>query len=392
MDFSLSESATELGARFGEWIDANLPDEWRDVRAGSVDEEIYATMRREWGTLLHSGGWSAPSWPVEYGGLGLSVDEQLVYLSRLVAAGAPEPLNTNPIGVLGPCLMRFGTPQQRERYLEKMLSHELIGCQGFSEPDAGSDLAGLRTRGQAVDGGFRVTGQKVWTTNAHVADFCYALVRTDPDSKRTKGITMVLIDMRAPGVEVRPLVNIAGTAEFNEVYFTDVFVPDDAVVGEGGDGWAVAMYALAEERTTGIAQRALRLRRDLENITALYERHAGPASDTERARWAAELSTIAVETRAVEAAVYRNLALSSQGEDISVFSPMAIYSWSAAHQRIRRLALNILGDDSIRAVGEPSEWNRSMLFARSASIAGGTTEVQLNNIAKGLGMPSSRAS
>jgi alkylation response protein AidB-like acyl-CoA dehydrogenase len=391
MDFTVSVAARELGERFRRWIAENLPPEWTDIAAGSVGEAQYASMRRAWGQLLHRGGWSAPTWPTEYGGLGLTIDEQLVYLTELVNAGAPEPLNTNPIGVLGPCLMRYGSSRQRERILPGILSHELIGCQCFSEPDAGSDLANLRTRATKVDGGWIVNGQKVWTTNAQLADFCYALVRTEPGSQRRAGVSFVLIDMRAEGAAVRPLTNIAGSAEFNEVFFTDVFIADDDVVGDVGRGWDVAMYALSEERTTGIAQRALRLRRDLGNLEALHRASAPPLSNREAARWEAEFEQLGVETRAVEAAVYRNLALAAQGEDISILSPMAIYTWSAAHQRLRRIAMQRLGPSAIRSDGPSGDWNRSMLFARSATIAGGTTQIQLNNIAKGLGLPSSRS-
>jgi len=388
MDFQISHKAEELRFPFRAWIEQNLPGEWRDVLAGSVDDDTYVAMRREWGQLLFQGEWSAPTWPKEYGGLGLSVDEQVVYLEELVRVGAPEPLNSNPIGVLGPCLMRYGTQDQRREYLHSMVSHEAIGCQGFSEPDAGSDLVSLRTRAEPTTNGFLLTGQKVWTTNAQASDFCYILARTDANAPKAKGITLMILDMHQSGVTVRPLRNISGTAEFNEVFLDEAFVPFENVVGPINEGWKVAMYALSEERTTGIVQRALRLRRDLENLERLDHdlRTGGQGAANES--WQSEVVSVRISARVVEATILRNLALIAQGEDLGILSPMVIMTWSLTHQRVRQLAFERMGLDAMRGVAPYKAWLQSMLFSRGATIAGGTTQIQLNNIARGLGLPS----
>jgi alkylation response protein AidB-like acyl-CoA dehydrogenase len=388
MDFRISEAGEKLRHGLRGWIDDNLPDAWRDVRPGSIDEESYVEIRREWGKTLHAGGWSAPTWPAAYGGLDLSVDEQVVYLDELVRAGAPEPLNSNPIGVFGPCLMKYGTPEQKEQFLGPMLRHELVGCQGFSEPDAGSDLSSLRTSAVVSGDGYELNGQKVWTTNAQVSDFCYILVRTQPRSTKGDGLTMMAMGMHQPGVTVRPLRNIAGTDEFNEVFLDNAFVPAENVIGPFNRGWEVALYALSQERTTGIAQRALRLRRDLDNLIALDNSIGSSGPDEYLEGWRRQLDSLRVSTRVVESIVYRNLSLISQGEDLGMLSPMVILTWSKAHQELRRIALERFGTHGVEDVAPFGSWYRSMLFARSASIAGGTSEIQLNNIARALGLPS----
>jgi alkylation response protein AidB-like acyl-CoA dehydrogenase len=248
MDFRDTPEEASFRARLRAWIEANLPDGWHDrsPAAGRTDESI----QKEWTGKLFEAGYAGLTWPQEYGGRGLPHTYQAILLEETARLEAPEHIGIIGLGMAGPTIIAHGPDAQKERYLKPILSGEEVWCQGFSEPGSGSDLASLRTRATDDGDAFVVNGQKVWSSFAHIADFCILLVRTDPDAPKHRGITYLLVDMHADGVEVRPLVQITGDPEFNEIFFNDVRVPKENVLGEVGDGWRVAMTTLLHERGT----------------------------------------------------------------------------------------------------------------------------------------------
>ena len=371
-----------LRERLRQFFADNLPDEWRDASSGSLDDESIVRIRREWGRILHRGGWSAPTLATSVGGLALTGPDLVAYLEEIVASGSPEVLNANAIGILAPVLVAFGSAEQCERTIGPMLAHDLLWCQGFSEPDAGSDLARIRTRAVPTSGGWALTGQKVWTSNALYADRCYVLVRTNPESDAHRGLSLMMLNMHQPGVEVRPLRNMAGTHEFCEVFLNDAFVGADDLIGELGDGWKLTMFALEQERASMLGQRALRMSRELASAYKLLG--SDGAARVER-----ELGRVHAAVWASEAIVRRNLDLISVGTSPGVLTQVAKLQWSSTHQDLYDVVADAVGpaffaDESSRA------WAMMMFFSRAETIYGGTSEIQRNLIARSAGLPSSR--
>ena len=257
MDFKFSAEDEAFRAELRSWLEANLPGRERGEHAeGAFSDESASHWERRvaWHKKMHGGGWVGISWPKEYGGRGATLTQQLVYGEEMSRAHAPALVNELGIMLVGPTLIHWGTEEQKKRYMPKILSADEIWCQGYSEPGSGSDVASLQTR--AVEDGdyFVVNGQKVWTSDAHHADMCILLVRTDPDAPKHKGISYILVDMHSPGITVRPLVQITGERGFNEVFFEDVRVPKKNLVGEKNQGWQVAITTLMFERT-GVGDR-----------------------------------------------------------------------------------------------------------------------------------------
>jgi alkylation response protein AidB-like acyl-CoA dehydrogenase len=370
---------------FAEWVANALPEEWRDISRGT-EEERAVEIRRRWGEMLFEAGWAAPSWPPEYGGRGLSDGADLIVMQELVAAGAPEALNSNGIHIFGNILLRYGTEEQKERYLRPMLDHTELWCQGFSEPDAGSDLASLRTR--AIDSGdhFIVRGQKVWTSYAQYAHRCYLLVRTSVTDLKHTGISLMILDMQQKGITVRPLTTITGSAEFNEVFLDDVVIPSSDLVGAQGDGWKIATEALTLERAFSFAERSLRLERELANVIALVSRRDetnGAGLDpcvTER------ILDSYIDTTLMRSLIKRIIA--ERHGDLGILPSIAKLHWSESHQRLLGVAFDALGTD-VDAI-DNEEWVKAYMFTRGEAIYAGTSEIQRNLIAKALGLPTSK--
>jgi alkylation response protein AidB-like acyl-CoA dehydrogenase len=381
VDLSLTPEAERYGEGLRAWVEDNLPQQWRDVPLGTGNDDDYVAMRRAWGRQLAEAGWLAPHWPVEYGGRGLGVDAQLAYLDVMVGSGAPEPMNNNGLTIFAPALMRFGSPAQKERYLAPMVAHEQIWCQGFSEPQAGSDLAGLSTR--AVPDGDRliVNGQKVWTSYAHFSELCYLMVRVTGEPG---GVTMVVLHMDRPGVTVRPLRNSTGSSEFCEVFLDDVVVDRDDIVGEIGGGWRAATYALARERSSGMAQRSLQMARELDRMVGALRAEV-PDSAPETA-----LVDAYVRSRAVDSTVRRVLAMAADGQEPGMLAPCAKILWSEGHQAQLGTLVELAGAQVSAAGAGWSDWTRALLFSRAETIYGGTSEIQRNLVAKAIGLPSDR--
>jgi alkylation response protein AidB-like acyl-CoA dehydrogenase len=372
MDLGDAPEEAAFRAHVRAWLADNPPPTPAPVRG--TDEGF--TYGRAWHRRLYDAGYAGLSWPAEHGGRGASPMVQVIFEEELGRAGAPGLSNHLGIYHVGPAIMAYGTPDQKQRFLLPMLRADEIWCQGFSEPNAGSDLAALQTRAVLDGDSWIVTGQKVWTTWGHHADRCQLLVRTDPDAPKHKGITCLLADMHAPGVSVRPLKQMSGNAEFNEVFFDDVRVPIGDQLGERGAGWRVAMSTLASERASVLTFH-VRTKRQVRELAALAKER-GKADD---ALVRAKLGACAIDAEALQLFSYWS---ASHVGDPGMTGSMAKLLWSELQQRIHETALEILGRDGVRE----GPWLQGLLDSRGLTIAAGTTEIQKNLIAeRALGMP-----
>jgi alkylation response protein AidB-like acyl-CoA dehydrogenase len=393
MDFRDSPEEAAFRSDLRAWIDANLPTGWRDrpPGPGRGDEAI----AREWSRKLFEAGYAGLTWPKEYGGAGAPYTHQAILLEEMARAETPEHIGIIGLGMAGPTIIAHGTEDQKSRHLSHILSGEHVWCQGFSEPGSGSDLASLRTRAERDGDEFVVNGQKVWSSYAHIADFCILLVRTDPQAPKHKGITYVLADMHAPGVEVRPLRQITGDPEFNEIFFNDVRVPISSVVGEVDGGWDVAMTTLLHERgTLGFALTA-RLEVVVRKLIALVGEvtsNGARAADDPFIRDA--LARQWIELQALRFTNYRSLMRLMKTGVPGPEGSIAKLVWSESNQRLTKLALEVLGPAS-QLDGDESSWSGfwqyQQLRSRGNTIEAGTSEVLRNIIAERVvGLPRSR--
>lgn len=378
------EAAFRAGLRA--WLEENLPPGLQGHRGGAT--RFDGPEMREWSRALYDAGYIGLTWPEEYGGAGAPYTHHAIFLEELARAEAPPHVNVIGVGMAGPTIITHGTEAQKARYLAPLLAAEEIWCQGFSEPEAGSDLAGVRTSSRLEDGHFVVTGQKVWSSFAHLADFCILLTRSDPDSTRHSGLTYLILDMHAPGVEVRPLRQLTGESEFNEIFFTDVRVPVENVLGDVGGGWQVAMTTLLHERGTfGFALQAA-LEVQVRKLIALARDRGADALQRDR---------IAREWTELQALRYTNYRSLSALVKTGLPGPEGSISklvWSESNQRITKLALELLGPDA--ALGEENApyggyWQYQQLRSRGNTIEAGTSEILRNIVAERvLGLPKSR--
>ena len=364
------------------WLDANLSDELRGARYGG---RRFEELGREWSRKLHEAGYAGLTWPKEYGGAGAPYSYQAILLEETARAEAPQHIGVIGLGMAGPTIIAHGTEEQKQRYLPKILSAEEIWCQGFSEPDAGSDLASVRTRADLRDGHFVVNGQKTWSSFAHLAEWCILVTRSDPDSERHAGLTYLIVDMHAPGVDVRPLRQITGEAEFNEIFFSDVQVPQENVVGEIGQGWSVAMTTLLHERgtlgfaLTGVLDVAVR------KLIALV-RERGVDDPLLLDRVAQEW----IELQALKFTNYRALTQLIKTGIPGPEGSVAKLHWSESNQRLTKLALELLGDEA-QVVNGNGDWQHQQLRSRGNTIEAGTSEILRSIIAERvLDLPRSR--
>jgi alkylation response protein AidB-like acyl-CoA dehydrogenase len=351
-------------------------------------------FRRAWEDHLCRSGWSGLSWPVEYGGKGLSLIEQAAFYEEYARCGAPQPINSIGHGILGPTLLLYGSEEQKRRFLPKLLANEEIWCQGYSEPGAGSDLASLKTRAVRDGDFYRVRGQKVWTSFAQYADWCFLLVRTDPDAAKHRGISFLLVDMKTPGITVRPIRQMNGEEEFNEVFFDDVSVSRSNLVGQENQGWRIAMAAASFERATYFVPRIVRLEEELRDLVALATqcRDGGCAAiDDPLIRDRIARSFIDVHTLRMHAR--RMLEEAVQGREPGPEGSYIKLLWSESHQRLLELAMDVLGPRGQLGPQEPTalgkrHWQRDFLWSRAETILAGTSEIQRNIIAERvLGLP-----
>ena len=379
MDLRDTPVEARFRAELRAWIGANLPEEQRGGRGGARRFEEFG---REWSRKLYEAGYAGLTWPKEYGGAGAPYSHQAIFYEETAAAEAPPHVGVIGLGMAGPTIMVHGTDAQKERYLSKILSAEEIWCQGFSEPDAGSDLAAARTRAELRGDRFVVNGQKVWSSFAHIADWCILVTNSDPDGRRYRNLTYLLVDMHAPGVEVWPLRQITGEAEFNEIFFSDVEVPAENVLGEVGGGWQVAMTTLLHERgTLGFALSAA-LDANVRKLLALARDRAGDAGLRERVarEW--------IELQALRYTNYRALTTLVQTGIPGPEGSVSKLHWSEQNQRLTKLARELLGEDGLLDDGY---WHYQQLRSRGNTIEAGTSEILRNIIAERVvGLPRSR--
>ena len=373
-----------------DWLSGHLPPGWTPAagRYLSADDR-WDLFGRVWERKLHDAGFAGLSWPVAVGGGGRSLAEEVVLLEELARHGVPESVNAIAKSMLGPTIIAHGTDDQKRRFLTRILSGEDIWCQGFSEPDAGSDLAAVRTRATPAHAGWCVSGQKIWTSHAARSDWMFALVRSDIDVERHGGLMFILIDLRSPGVEIRPLRQINGDAEFNEVFFTDVFVPDDQVLGRPHDGWKVARTTLGFERGIAHFGRYIRFRRQLDELIALAGDVSRCADGLESSDFRDRLMESLVELEIYRLMAYRLITQMAAGAGSE--GSLVKLMWTEAYQKMQRLALEIGGAPQLEwDVHEPNDgaWAKRYLNSLSRTIAGGTSEIQRNIIAERLlGLP-----
>ena len=385
MDLTLSAEEQAFASDVGAWLAAQVD---RPATFASIEDEI--AWGREWQATMAANRMVAISWPEAVGGRGASPVEVALYNMEYARAGAPQPVNRVGINLAGPTLLACGTEQQQARWLPAILDASEIWCQLFSEPDAGSDLASLRTRGVRTDDGWIVSGQKVWTSYAQFAKWGIALVRTDPDAKKHAGITYMVIDMEAPGIEIRPLHQITDESEFNEVFLEEVFVPDDQIVGGLHHGWSVANTTLAHERGTNFPFKEQVVHEVyLDELVALAAQR-GVLDDP---LIADDIADAFVHLRLLRLQNWRTLSTLGRGDEPGPESSIVKLTWSEMTQHLSAVVLRILGDEAVlwpAANGRSAAgtWQRQWLWSKSASIAGGTSEVQRTIIAERiLGLP-----
>jgi alkylation response protein AidB-like acyl-CoA dehydrogenase len=380
-DARLDDEADEAAFRkeLAAWLSEHLTAAVADATRRGFEGDDTMEVLRGWNRELADAGWAAVSWPARYGGRDAGIAEQLAWHEEMSRAGAPGPVNVIGVSNIAPAIMAMGTEAQKERFLRPMLRGDEIWCQGMSEPDAGSDLASLRTRAVADGDDFVVNGQKTWNSLGRHADWCQLYVRTDPDAPKHKGISCLLVDMRSPGIEVRPLRTMAGDLTFSELFFQDVRVPQSALLGPLHEGWRVAMATLSHERA-GVARLHLSLSERFERLLADAAGRPSLADPVVRGRLAAVYTKIAcmrwTTTRELHSVARGNAPSASLGSLTKLL-------WSLTEQELAELAVDLLGMD-----GLSGPWGKGLAASRQSTIAGGTTEINRNIVAEhGLGLP-----
>ena len=407
MELTYPPEAEAFRSEVRGWLEENLPADWGSGNAMSADER--ASFEADWTKKLADGGWICASWPKEYGGRGLSLMESVVLNEEFAGMNAPMRADFFGDTLVGPTILKWGTEEQKRAFLPKILSGEMTWCQGFSEPDAGSDLASLKTRAELDGDEWIINGQKVWTTQAQHADYIFLLARTDPDAPKHKGISYLLVPMRQDGIEVRPIAQIDGSAEFNEVFFSNAKSPKENVVGGVNNGWAVAMTTLGFERGTSATTGHRRFQKELDALIAVAERNGKASDPLIRQGLAAAWSKVKI----MQINGLRSLTSALNGDDsAAALSATNKMFWSEYHRDVMELALDILGmkgqiltgsggsqDDGEEFVagvgtrrsrpGYPvSPLQESFFFSRSETIWGGTAQIQRNIVGERiLGLP-----
>lgn len=395
MDFAPSPAEEAFRRTVRAWLRENLPAVAGAADGGRNDDPAARlAVARRWQRRLYDGGWAGLSWPREYGGRGATPAEQLAFAEEYVAAGAPPLIDIGVgLSLTGPTLIHHGTDAQKRRFLPPILRGDEVWCQGFSEPNAGSDLAAVRTRADRRGDRWAITGQKIWTSYARFADWCLLLARTESGGRKHEGLTLFLVDMRSPGITVRPLVEMTGVAWFNEVFFDDVPVAADGVVGRPGEGWAIATGTLAHERY-GAAPHA-RLATEWQAVAALAGRAGrdGAAPASADPRWRQELAGTYIDIAIARLVAWKQASAAGRGAGPGPEGSCFKLLWSEADQRLKDLAIALEGIYAQLDRGEPracdaGRWQYEWLWSRAATLYAGTSEVQRNILAQRvLGLP-----
>jgi alkylation response protein AidB-like acyl-CoA dehydrogenase len=388
LGFSAAEEAFRDEVRT--WIDLNLPAEWRHRGVGGYREDDETEIQRQWQRRQHEGGWLKLDWPVEAGGRGATPVMQAIFQEEMTKAGAPIILGRLGVALLAPALLVHGSDWQKQAYVEKILSGDLIFCQGFSEPDAGSDLAGLRARAERRDGKWILSGQKTWSSGAHYADKSFLLARTDSEKDAHHGIGFFLVDMRQPGVEVRRIRQMTGGGEFCEIFLSEAEVEERDLVGDPGAGWKIAMTVFGFERG-GLAQ-AARFERVVQEL-AVLARERGAGADPKVRQQVAQAQ---IEAHVFRLIGLRNLTEAQHGHAPGPEASLTKLYWSEMDKRIQETALAIQGPYAALAPDSPfvledGRWQYGWMWAQAETIYAGSSEIQRNIIAERvLGLPRGR--
>lgn len=387
MDFTYSAQVQEFRDELRTWLAANLTDDMvaagrRHGRGSDTDTEAFELLRG-WNRTMADAGWVAVSWPRQYGGRGATALEQLVYVEETTRARAPVPINIIGMNNIAPAIMQHGTDSQKAALLPRMMRADDIWCQGMSEPDAGSDLASLRTRAVRDGDDFVVNGQKIWTSLGHRADWCQLYVRTDPDAPKHQGISCLIVDMTLPGIEARPLVTLNGDSDFAEVFFNDVRVPANALLGPLNAGWQVATSTLSHERAAA-ARLYTEMQVRLEDLVAdLAQIEVDGRCALDDPSTLRRLGEIAVRIKYLELLCRRSISATLYGGDPFGSASLAKTVWGEVGQDLAALAYDVIGP-----VGAEGRWADRRLTSRSLTIAGGTTQITKNITAhRVLGLP-----
>ncbi len=388
MDFRFSEKEEAFRQEIRDWLKENMPQDWDAERSREENINVY----REFARRLAKKRWVAPHWPKEYGGLGLSVIEQLIFNEEMAYANAPIGYSSIGVGWAGPTIIVYGTEEQKKRHLSAITNAETMWCQGFSEPNAGSDLANLSTRAVKDGDDYIINGQKIWTSGAHYADWMILLARTDPEAPKHKGISYFLVDMKTPGITIRPLIDMMGNHGFNEVYFENVRVPKDCLLGEENRGWYMATTTLDFERSSiGGAVGAKRMLEDLVRYATETKANGHRLIDEVRVR--TRLAEAAVEAEIGRLLSYRVATLQARGIVPNYESSIAKLFNTDMQLRMAITGLEIMGlygqlEPKSKWVPLRGRFERQYMWQTGMSVGGGTPEIQRNIIAiRGLGLP-----
>jgi alkylation response protein AidB-like acyl-CoA dehydrogenase len=372
------------------WIESNLPAEWRHRGVGGYREEEETEIQRDWQRRLYEGGWLKLGWPTAAGGRGATPVMQAIYQEEMAKAGAPGILGRLGVTLLAPTLLAHGSDWQKETYIDRILSGELIFCQGFSEPDAGSDLAGLRTKAERRDGKWLLTGQKTWSSGAHYSHKSFLLARTDPSVPPHKGIGFFLVEMHQPGVDIRRIKQMTGGGEFSEVFLSNAEVEDRDLVGQPGDGWKIAMTVFGFERG-GLAQ-AARFERAVAELASLARDRGAGADATTRQK----VAQAQIEAHVFRLIGLRNLTKAQHGQAPGPEASVTKLFWSEMDKRLQETAIGVegmygaLAPESAMAI-EGGRWQYGWMWAQAETIYAGSSEIQRNIIAERvLGLPRGR--
>ncbi|MGO8871042.1 MAG: acyl-CoA dehydrogenase family protein [Acidimicrobiales bacterium] len=401
MDLSYPAETETFRVEIRQWLSENLPEGW-GTPGFSMTKDERKKFNREWTAKLFAGGWICASWPKEYGGKGLSLMESVVLNEEFARAEAPLRADFFGDTLVGPTILQWGTEEQKQQFIAGILNGTISWCQGFSEPDAGSDLASLKTRAELDGDEWVINGQKVWTTQAQFADYIFLLARTDPDAPKHAGISYLLVPMKQDGIEVRPIAQVDGSADFNEIFITNARCPKENVVGGVNNGWKVAMTTLGFERGSSATTGHRRFLRELDQIIAVARKNGASSDPLIRQRLARAWTNVKI----MEINGYRSLTDALHGtHDTVALGACNKMFWSEHHQRTMELALDILGMNGQTLTGDPtdvvdvrlkrgrddypvSDLQASFFFSRSETIWGGTAEIQRNIVGERvLGLP-----
>ena len=388
MHLRFSDEDEAFRREVADWLADNLSGEFAALRGrgGPGDEHALQGERRAWERRLAEGGWTCVGWPREHGGRGASLGQQVIFHEEYARAEAPGRLGLMGEGMLGPTILAFGSEEQKRRFLPGIVRGEEIWCQGYSEPNAGSDLANVQTRARREGDEWVIDGQKAWTSWAQWADWCFALCRCDPDAPKHKGLGYFLVPMRQPGIEIRPIVQMTGDSEFSEVFFDGARTAAENIVGEPGDGWKVAMGTLAFERGALTLGQQLAFRNELAQVIEIAKRNGAAADPVMRQRLAD--AWIGLEIMRYNAL---RMLSKSQGAELSREAMITKLYWATWHRNLGKLAMDVLGAESEIAGGAPydlTRLQRLFLFTRSDTIYAGSNQIQRNIIAqRALGLP-----